>query len=341
MSHKPTLSLICLTLHQQPQQSMSVPLQTPILFLIFNRPDTTLEVFGEIRKAQPAKLYIAADGPRANRPEEAEKCREARSIVNLVDWPCEVVTLFREENWGCKKAVSSSITWFFEQVEEGIVLEDDCLPSPTFFTYCAELLERYRHDDRVMHITGDGQVNNIQYGEGSYYFSPFPLIWGWASWRRAWKHYDVTMASYPTFRELNKIADLFPQENYQKMWTAKFDDLHSGRIDTWDYQWIYAVMSRRGLGIIPNVNLITNIGFREDATHTTVAGAHLSAKPRTDMPKIVHPKFMIPNREAIVWIMIYCFFIKEYNPPLEKYAAYRFARSIYGGVRIGLGLNKG
>ncbi len=317
---------------------MDAPFSTPILFLIFNRPDTTLEVFEEIRKVRPAKLYVAADGPRANRPDEVAKCLETRAVISKVDWPCEVITLFREGNLGCKRAVSSAITWFFEQVEEGIILEDDCLPSPTFFTYCATLLEHYRYDERIMHIGGDGLDNGISYGDGSYYISPFPLIWGWASWRRAWNLYDVDMASYPRFKEMDKIADIFPEVTYQKIWLSSFDDIYSGKIDSWDYQWSYAVFSNGGMALVPNCNLISNIGFREDATHT-ITDSHRSARPRFDIPQIVHPTFIIPDKKAIAWNMLHNFFTKPKESPLERFALYRFVRSVYGKIRSLLGLN--
>lgn len=318
---------------------MSASLKTPVLFLIFNRPDTTAEVFEAIRKARPEKLFVAADGPRAHKEGEAEKCAETRAIVDSVDWPCQVTKLYREDNLGCKKAVSGGITWFFEQVEEGIILEDDCLPSASFFSFCEAMLKKYRNNENIMHITGDGMAEGMSYGDGSYFYSPFSMIWGWATWRRAWKHYDVAMAHYPSFKQKNIIADIFPEENYQKMWTDKFDEIYSGKIDTWDYQWGFALLANRGLGIIPNTNLITNIGFREDATHTTV-DSHLAMKPSKEMDEIVPPEFMIPNRAGIAWIMLNSHFTKAYDRPIEKMNAYQLLRNLYGQFRNAIGLNR-
>ena len=163
----------------------------PILFLIFNRPQLTARVFAAIREAQPSQLYVAADGPRSNRPGEADLCEQARRVINGVDWPCEVKTLYRQENLGCRQAVSSAITWFFDNVEAGVVLEDDCLPIESFFRFCSELLIRYRDDTRIGMISGNNHGFRIYDDSLSYSFSKHGAIWGWASWRRAWRLYDT------------------------------------------------------------------------------------------------------------------------------------------------------
>lgn len=242
---------------------------TPILFIIFNRPDVTGLVFDEIRKVQPKQLFIAADGPRVNRPSDVELCHETRSIINQIDWPCEVKTLFREQNLGCGKAVSSAISWFFGEVEEGIILEDDCLPHPTFFNYCQDLLEHYRHDSKVMHIGGVNFQNGNKRGEESYYFSAVSHVWGWASWRRAWNLYNFNVSDFYTFVREEKIYDYFPNQKLGLHWLQNFKSMYYHVIDTWDHQWSYSIMNNGGVSIIPNTNLISNIGFREDATHTS------------------------------------------------------------------------
>ena len=188
---------------------------TPILFLIFNRPDTTFKVFEEIRKIKPAKLYIAADGPRPNVIGEEEKCTASRNIIKQVDWDCDVKTLFREKNLGCKIAVSSAISWFFENVEEGIILEDDTFPTQSFFWFCQELLDFYRNDSRIMHISGNNfQLGKIR-GEGSYYFSKYNHIWGWATWKRAWRFYDVSLNTFPIFVQRKVIKNIFRRVKVQ------------------------------------------------------------------------------------------------------------------------------
>jgi len=174
------------------------PLHTPVLFLVYKRPDTTRQVFEAIRQAKPPRLYVAADGPKKNVPGEAEKVKQVREIIsNGVDWDCEVKTLFRDENLGCKYGPVEGINWFFKNEEEGIILEDDTLPSQSFFWFCQELLERYKDDTRIMVISGDNFQNGITRGTCSYYFSRYNHIWGWASWRRAWKYYSVDMKLWP------------------------------------------------------------------------------------------------------------------------------------------------
>lgn len=237
-----------------------------ILFLIFNRPDTTARVFEEIRRARPARLYVAADGPRAHREGEAERAAEARRIATAVDWPCEVQTLFREENLGCRRAVTAAISWFFEQEEEGVILEDDCLPDPSFFGYCAELLERYRHDERVMLIAGDFSTPFEFPADQSYVFSRFALLWGWACWRRSWRYYDFEDFRTSDWSEV--LATVSSNRTFREWRETLCRETAEGRIDTWDYVWTYNIWCQSGLTVVPRVNLISNIGFGADATHT-------------------------------------------------------------------------
>lgn len=242
-------------------------LKTPVALLIFNRPDTTRRVFEEIARARPPKLLVVADGPRAERPGEAEMCAQTRSIVERVNWPCEVITNYSEVNLGCKNRVSSGLDWLFTQVDEAIILEDDCLPHPSFFRFCEELLERYRNDERVGMISGD----NFQFGrrvsDGSYYFSKYTHIWGWATWRRAWKHYDVSVKFWPQFLSSGHFERAsFPVE--RSYWKAAWDAVSAGKFDTWDYQWTLACWTQSMLVVVPEVNLVSNIGFGPAATHT-------------------------------------------------------------------------
>lgn len=253
---------------------------TPVLFIIFNRPDCTQQVFERIRSVRPKKLFVAADGPRADRPGEDELCCKVREIVGQVDWDCAVKTFFQGTNLGCKKAVSGAINWFFENVEEGIIIEDDCLPDVTFFNYCKDLLIKYRDDARVMVISG----TNLQFGKRrnnySYYFSKHLHVWGWASWRRAWKHYDVNINLWPEIRDGGWLQDLFDDKKKVEYWESIFERVYKGKIDTWDYQWGLACWAQSGLIILPNINLISNIGFGQEATHTT--GEHKVANLKTE-----------------------------------------------------------
>jgi hypothetical protein len=269
-------------------------LQTPILFLVFNRPSTTKIVFEAIRKARPSKLYVAADGPRYDKAGEADKCEEVRAIVQNIDWECELKTLFRNENFGCGKGVSNGITWFFENEPEGIILEDDCLPHPTFFQYCSELLEKYRHDSRVMEISG----NNLRpedYGadDYSYSFSNFNGIWGWASWRRAWNLYDFEMKEYKHVQRMKLLVynSIFEKDYFNWVFERTFLFPHI----TWDYQWEFVKRINSGLTIVPQKNLVVNLGFGEGATSTVGTGPGSDLKSHALNFPLNHPPVMMAD----------------------------------------------
>lgn len=272
-------------------------LKTPVAFIIFNRHDTTERVFAEIAKAKPPKLLVVGDGARANRAGEADKVAATRAIIDRVDWDCEVLTNFSESNLGCKRRVSSGIDWVFEQVEEAIILEDDCLPHPTFFRFCEELLACYRHDQRIAMISGD----NFQFGhwinDDSYYFSDFNHIWGWASWRDRWQEsYDVEMKNWPQIRDEGRVADWFCSKAKRVYWTNIFEKVYRGKVDTWDYQWNFASRLAGRISVIPNVNLISNIGFGANATHTT-GGSKLAAIEVEEMQfPLKHPECVFACR---------------------------------------------
>lgn len=273
-------------------------LRTPVAFIIFNRPDTTERVFAEIARAKPPKLLVVADGPRLNRPGEAENCAMTRAIIERVDWDCAILTNYSDVNLGCKTRVSSGIDWVFEQVPEAIILEDDCLPHPSFFRFCEELLDHYREDERIGMISGD----NFQFGNkrtnDSYYFSRYNHVWGWASWRRAWKYHDREATAWPMIRDGGWLETLVTNASEQKYWSNVFQAVHDGSIDTWDYQWTLAAWSQGMAAILPNVNLISNIGFGRDATHTHGASIYSNMKVEPmDFP-LHHPEIVLPHRKA-------------------------------------------
>ena len=230
------------------------PLKTPVLFLTFNRPDTTKQVFEAIRQAKPPRLYIAADGPRDDKTGEQEKCKEVRRIATQVDWNCEVKTLFRNKNWGCKYAVSGAIDWFFENEEEGIILEDDCLPSQSFFWFCEELLERYKDDKKIMQVNGSCFLKNLNI-KYSYFFSKYNHIWGWASWRRSWKHFNLNYRNWKKKFLNMKESGLFNSENEEKYWQGVFENYFSGLINSWDYPWTFSIWKNSGLSVYPTINM--------------------------------------------------------------------------------------
>ena len=272
-------------------------LSTPVGFLIFNRPDLTEQVFAAIAQAKPKKLFVIADGPRS--PEEAEKCEKARSVIQKVDWDCELLTDFSDTNLGCGRREASGFDWVFSQVEEAIFLEDDTLPNPSFFNFCQTMLERYRDDERIMHINGDNSCNQNR-TEYSYYISKYMHGWGWASWRRAWHHYDYYMKTWPEFKRAGLLKFICEDPYEQKYWTDIFDQMHADPqvIDTWDYQWTYACWSQNGSVITPNTNLVSNLGFnREDAAHT-VGDSPLSRLAITDIAQVTHPPFIVKHQDA-------------------------------------------
>jgi hypothetical protein len=243
-------------------------LNTAILFLVFNRPETTSRVFEVIKKIRPKRLYVASDGPRLSKINEVEKVNLVRKIATAVNWPCEVKTLFRKQNLGCKSAVSSGIKWFFENEEQGIILEDDCLPHLDFFYFCEKLLEKYRNDEKILTITGDNFQNGIMRGSNSYYFSKYFHCWGWATWRRTWDCYDGEIKFWPKWKQSVDWINKFPDKIERKYWSSVFDKVYFNQIDTWDYPFMASLWNKGGLNLIPNVNLVSNIGFGPEATHT-------------------------------------------------------------------------
>ncbi len=243
-------------------------LNTPVVLIIFNRPDTTQKVFKSIRQAKPPMLLVIADGHRLEKPEDVEKCAATRAIIEQVDWECKVFKNYADVNLGCKKRVSSGLNWVFEIVEEAIILEDDCLPHPTFFRFCEELLLRYHNDERIMTISG----NNFQFGrkrtEDSYYFSLYNHCWGWATWRRAWQHYDIEMKLWSIVSQGGWLKDILKSPSSVKYWHKIFQSTYNEKINSWAYCWTFACWVQSGLSILPNVNLVSNIGFTSEATHT-------------------------------------------------------------------------
>jgi len=246
---------------------MSEFFDTPVLFIIFNRPDTTKKVFEQIAKIKPRYLYIAADGPRKNYDSDRLLCDETRKIVEKVNWDCQLRTRFLEQNLGCGRAVSSALSWFFSNEEEGIILEDDCFPDLSFFSYCRELLLKYRNDNRVFHIGGNSCQDNTSQSQTSYYFTNYPHIWGWASWRRAWKYYDFEMESLNDAIENGKLEHVFHSKRERRLNLKLFEKMRNQGINTWDYQWAYSIWKEGGMAITPWTNMVQNIGISSNSTH--------------------------------------------------------------------------
>lgn len=240
---------------------------TPILFLVFNRPETTQKVFERIRTLQPKYLYVAADGPRKGNTKDEHSCQAVRAIFDKIDWNCELITLFRKENLGCGRGVSGAIDWFFNQVEAGIIIEDDILGDLSFFSYCEFMLKKYKHDKRIWHINGFVPVElNQESPSQNYFFTKYPMIWGWATWKDRWESYNFKLAKLQA-PFLKKLKEKFPSRRERIVHINSINN--SQKIDTWDAQWKYTIFSHNGLCISPYKNLIENIGFGNDATHTT------------------------------------------------------------------------
>ena len=274
-------------------------MKTPVAFLIFNRPDTTELVFEAIRQARPPKLLVVADAPRHDRPGEAEKCEAARAVISQVDWDCEVLTNYSDINLGCRKRISSGLDWVFEMVEEAIILEDDCLPHPSFFRFCEELLDYYRQDSRVMHIAGSNFELCSQRPQESYFFSRLTPIWGWATWRRAWRYFDVDISLWPELKVYQGFRDLWGSQQEQETRYKNWDAIYAHQIDAWSFQWHIACLSQGNYSVVPSKNLISNLGFRQDALHTTDPNNPL-ANIKTDKVEfpLVHPQFFIRDSYA-------------------------------------------
>src|SRR5580704_6189537 len=255
----------------------------PILFFVFNRPDLTGEVMSVLRQLGPKRLFIAADGPRTNEDEgENELCRRTRAVATTIDWECELKTLFRDKNRGCGPAVSGAIAWFFEQVEEGIILEDVCLPSFSFFEFCKYALEKFRNDPRIGTISGDYFLPPELFFEQPYYFSKYFQIWGWATWRRAWQKYRFNLSFESEENWLKIFDDIHPTQLESKYWMEVLRGLEKGIVNTWDYQMMLISWRERFLHVAPTKNLVSNIGYRADATHTSFESP-LANFPRNEL----------------------------------------------------------
>lgn len=274
-------------------------MKPPVLFIIFNRFDTAVQVLERLRLAAVPKLYIFSDGPREHRLKEgAELNLVQQKVLAQIDWPCEVFTNFRDTNEGPRLAIGRGVSWMFETEEEGIILEHDCVPNLSFFDFCEAMLIRYRNNNRVMHISGDNFQFGDKYGDGSYYFSRITHIWGWATWKRAWDHYDVEMKLYSEFLKDNKIGRVIPYNEGQKYWLQILEQCHQNKVDSWDYQWNFVILNLDGLSILPNVNLVSNVGFDSLALNTTNPN-HKTARMETEeMQFIIHPSEMKVQHEA-------------------------------------------
>ena len=299
----------------------------PVLVLAFDRPDSAARVLAAMRQARPRSVFFAVDGARADRPGERQRVLAVQRLIGDIDWPCDVKTLFRETNLGCKIAVSEAISWFFDEVDAGIVLEDDCVAHPTFFSFAAELLTRYRDDDRVCMISGDNFQLGRKRTQYSYYASRYTHIWGWASWRRAWRLYDHGMSKWPELRDAGWLERYLGDRAAAHYWTRIFNATHGERNSSWAYRWTWSAWVNDALTLIPAVNLVSNIGFGGQATHTLNRKNQFAGLPAETMSfPLKHPPTLERNIEADAFTQSTMF----RNPPLWKRIAARSLRMLRG-----------
>jgi hypothetical protein len=270
-----------------------------VAFLIFNRPELTRRVFESIREKQPDRLFVVADGPRPGQPDDVVRVAAARRVTEAVDWPCEVFRQYADTNMGCRRRVSSGLDWVFSQVEEATILEDDCLPHPDFFPFCEELLSRYRDNPRVVHVCGTSMEERERVEGPSYGFSRYTLIWGWATWRRAWKSYDVDMKEWPEVRASGEHRSFFLSRAERRYFERCWDDVVANRLDTWDAQWGFAALRNGRVAVRPSVNMVSNVGFGvQGASRTTFTHA-VGNRPTFPMPfPLVHPEGISVDEEG-------------------------------------------
>lgn len=303
------------------------PLRTPVLFLVFNRPEPTARVFEAIRRARPPRLYIGADGPRTDRDGESERVAEVRRLVTAVDWPCEVKTLFRDHNLGCRDAVSGAITWFFENEEQGIILEDDCLPSQSFFWFCDKMLEHYKDDMRIWQIAGFNALpSSFAPFEASYYFTAYGSIWGWATWRNRWEHFDANLSQAEAAGIIDFVLAALGSDEYPQRRRRQMDRIVRGQVSIWDYQWFFARLANSGLSVVPAVNLVSNIGFGDDATHTSLARTAPQPRAGEVAFPLIYPPYVVRDRRRDVELLDMTF--KTRGVSRQKRAILKLTRCI-------------
>jgi hypothetical protein len=274
-------------------------MNTPVIFIVFNRPELTSRVFARIREARPFKLLVVCDGPRRDRPDDQEKVAAVRQVIAAgVDWPCDLRCEYSEANLGCRERVVSGLNWAFTQVEEAIILEDDCLPDTSFFPFCEELLARYRAEPKVMHIGGNNFLENRRSFSASYAFSRYGHSWGWATWRRAWRLFESDAHSWKVETIKQRVLGAFGLDDERGYWGSIFErcaTVPSGG-SVWDFYWTLTCWVHDGLAIYPAVNLVENIGIGVDATHTFGSASHLSVKaPGCRLP-CTHPREIRASR---------------------------------------------
>jgi hypothetical protein len=302
-----------------------------IVYIFFNRPDKVRRSFECIRAARPSRLFLVADGPRPDVPEDEVRCAAARELVR-VDWPCDVSVDYSETNLGCRRRVSSGISNAFNHVDRAIILEDDCIPVSSFFRFCEELLARYADDKRIMAVSGDNFQNGAVRGDATYYFSKYFHCWGWATWRRAWQYYDGTLDRWPAFRDAGCLRAVCPDPAEMQFWTRTFNRCAAGEIDTWDAPYQLSSWMQNGLTILPNTNLVSNVGFGPEATHT-VDRSPLDSIAAHDIGPIIHPEWVAPRYDADAFTAQAIYSVPISIDPLNELGVRPLGAAFIGALR--------
>lgn len=275
--------------------------KVPVAYILFNRPECTIESFRPIQAYKPRVLYLIADGPRNTVGSDAVACQLVRNIATQVDWDCEVIKDFADTNMGLRKRVVSGLNAVFDTHERAIVIEDDCVAGPDFFPFCEQMLERYSNSERVMCVTGNNFQNGNRRGAASYYFSKYPHCWGWATWARAWRHFDEKISFWPEYKHTFKFSALNKEPSELRYWSNVFDDVYSGQRNSWAFPWTASVWNAEGLTVTPQVNLVENIGFGAAATHTTIPHSGEREAQRLSFP-LLHDTSLKADEEADLFV---------------------------------------
>ena len=289
----------------------------PIAFVVFNRPTPTAKSFEAIRSIRPSTLFLIGDAHRPDRVGEARLVEQCRELVENVDWPCQITRIYAKKNMGCGQRISTGISKAFETVDRLIILEDDCLAGPSFFSYCDELLDRFQEDQRVMCLSGNNFQAGIRRGDASYYFSKYPHCWGWATWRRAWKHFDLRIAQWPAFREQQGLLAMADRPREVEYWSKLMDQVHAGQSQSWAFPWTLACWMQHAMTVLPQVNLVSNIGFGDDATHTR-RRTSVANLPVHSLGDITHATWIARNVEADIYTDDHLFSGTVRRGPLKR-----------------------
>lgn len=268
-------------------------LTTPVALFVYNRPDTTAQVFEQVAAVEPPVLFVVADGPRADRPADPENCEQVRELVTDVGWDCDLRTIFRDENMGLPESVYTGLDWVFEQVPEAIVLEDDTVPNRDFFRFCETMLERYRDDERVLSVNGTNRLGTWKADSQDHHFVTYQGVWGWATWRRAWRLYDPEMRAWADPEVRERVRDVVADDERFAYHRPRFQSCYDGEAPAWSKRWEFTHYVNSGLAAVPARNLVSNVGFDARALHTTDPDDPLAELPRHAL------EFPLEERTAI------------------------------------------